>query len=153
MSATPGLPSCDDLAALLRAAGCVFAEDEAALLLAAARSADHLRAMVDQRLAGLPLEPILGWAEFFGLRIAVDPGVFVPRRRTELLVREALALLPMGEVPVLLDLCCGSGAVGLAVAMVQGEAWRAAWPSTVPVACAFQTPRLRRVAGGWVPTV
>jgi release factor glutamine methyltransferase len=48
--------------------------------------------MVDRRAAGLPLEHVLGWAEFCGLRIAVDPGVFVPRRRTELLVSEAAAL-------------------------------------------------------------
>ena len=40
----------------------------------------------DRRVAGEPLEHLLGWAEFCGLRIAVDPGVFVPRRRTELLV-------------------------------------------------------------------
>jgi methylase of polypeptide subunit release factors len=37
----------------------------------------------------VPLEHVLGWVEFCGLRIAVDPGVFVPRRRTELLVRQA----------------------------------------------------------------
>jgi len=41
-------------------------------------------------VGGEPLEHILGWAEFAGLRIAVDPGVFVPRRRTELLVAEAV---------------------------------------------------------------
>ena len=48
--------------------------------------------MVDQRAAGLPLEYVLGWAEFCGLRIAVDPGVFIPRRRTEFLVRQAADL-------------------------------------------------------------
>ncbi len=48
--------------------------------------------MVDRRAAGLPLEHILGWAWFCGLRIAVDPGVFVPRRRTEFLVQQAVAL-------------------------------------------------------------
>ena len=42
--------------------------------------------MVDRRVAGVPLEHVLGWAEFRGLRVAVDPGVFVPRRRTEFLV-------------------------------------------------------------------
>ena len=40
---------------------------------------------------------ILGWAEFCGLRIAVDPGVFVPRRRTEFLVEEAVALARAGS--------------------------------------------------------
>jgi release factor glutamine methyltransferase len=98
----------------LRAAGCVFAEDEARLLLSAARTPDELTAMVDRRVAGLPLEHVLGWAEFCGLRISVDPGVFVPRRRTEFLVRQAAARTPPGAVVV--DLCCGSGALGTALA-------------------------------------
>ncbi len=98
----------------LRAAGCVFAEDEAALLTAAARTPDELDAMVDQRAAGLPLEHVLGWAEFCGLRITVAPGVFVPRRRTEFLVEQAVALARPGDVIV--DLCCGAGAIGAAVA-------------------------------------
>lgn len=87
-------PSTDAVVAQLRAAGCVFAEDEARLLTGAAGTPDGLAVLVGRRVAGEPLEHLLGWAEFCGLRIAVDPGVFVPRRRTELLVREALALLP-----------------------------------------------------------
>lgn len=106
----------EDLVGRLRAAGCVFAEDEARLLLEAAGSPEHLQAMVTRRTAGDPLETILGWAEFCGLRIAVEPGVFVPRRRTELLVRQALALAPASRPAVVLDLCCGSGALGAAVA-------------------------------------
>jgi release factor glutamine methyltransferase len=97
----------------LRAAGCVFAEDEARLLLDAAVTQAELDAMVASRVAGLPLEQVLGWAEFLGLRIAVEPGVFVPRRRTELLAWHASALARHGSVVV--DLCCGSGAVGAAV--------------------------------------
>ncbi|WP_067805414.1 putative protein N(5)-glutamine methyltransferase [Actinomadura formosensis] len=97
----------------LRAAGCVFAEDEARLILATARDAGDASAMVERRAAGLPLEHVLGWAEFCGLRIAVEPGVFVPRRRTEFLVRRAAALAP--PRPVVLDLCCGSGALGAAL--------------------------------------
>ncbi|MFF3752801.1 putative protein N(5)-glutamine methyltransferase [Streptomyces sp. NPDC002018] len=106
-----GVPS--DVVARLRAAGCVFAEDEARLLVSAAGTAAELTAMVDRRVAGLPLEHVLGWAEFCGLRIAVDPGVFVPRRRTEFLVREAAALARPRAVVV--DLCCGSGALGAAL--------------------------------------
>jgi len=102
------------VAARLRAAGCVFAEDEARLLMATARSPGELSAMVERRAAGLPLEQVLGWAEFCGLRIAVDPGVFVPRRRTEFLVRQAAALARPGAVVV--DLCCGAGAIGAALA-------------------------------------
>ncbi len=104
------------IAATLRAAGCVFAEDEARLLLSAARTPAELTEMVDRRVAGEPLEYILGWAEFCGLRIAVDPGVFVPRRRTELLVHEAAAVAGPGAVVV--DMCCGSGAVAAALAAV-----------------------------------
>ena len=106
----------------LRAAGCVFAEDEARLLLAAGGGPADLAAMVEQRVAGLPLEQVLGWAEFCGLRIAVEPGVFVPRRRTELLVREAIARTPPDAV--VLDLCCGSGALGVALVTAAGGAGR-----------------------------
>jgi release factor glutamine methyltransferase len=94
----------------LRQAGCVFAEDEARLLIEAAEDFDDLARMVAERVAGRPLEHVLGWAEFCDLRIAVDPGVFVPRRRTEFLARQAAALAGPGSVVV--DLCCGSGAVG-----------------------------------------
>jgi release factor glutamine methyltransferase len=106
--------------ARLRAAGCVFAEDEAGLLISAAGTPAELAAMVDRRAAGAPIEHVLGWAEFCGLRIAVDPGVFVPRRRTEFLVRLAAALAP--PRPVVVDLCCGSGAVGAALAAALGHA-------------------------------
>ncbi len=98
----------------LRAAGCVFAEDEARLLMSAARTPAELAAMVDRRVAGVPLEQVVGWAEFCGLRIAVDPGVFVPRRRTEFLVEQARALL--WPRAIIVDLCCGAGAIGAALA-------------------------------------
>lgn len=97
----------------LRAAGSVFAEDEAALLMQVACTQEQLESMVEQRIAGLPLEVIVGWAEFSGLRIVVGAGVFVPRKRTEVVVREAVALGRPGSV--VLDLCCGSGAVGAAI--------------------------------------
>ena len=82
----------DDLVATLRAAGCVFAEEEAALLVEAAERPDQLAELVARRVAGEPLEQVVGWAEFCGLRVVVDPGVFVPRRRTEAMAREAVAL-------------------------------------------------------------
>lgn len=97
-----------DLAARLRAAGCVFAEEEAELL----RDAGEDR--IARRVAGEPLEHVLGWAAFRGLRIVVAPGVFVPRHRSELLVDLAVARVRPGAVVV--DLCCGSGALGAAVA-------------------------------------
>ncbi len=118
------VPEADVLAARLRAAGCVFAEEEAELLRSAARSPAELAAMADRRVAGLPLEQVIGWAEFCGLRIAVEPGVFVPRRRSEFLVRQAVTLpLSRAEArPVVVDLCAGSGAVGVAVASALGDA-------------------------------
>ena len=137
-----------DLAAIvtkLRGAGCVFAEDEARLLTAAAQTSADLAAMVARRVSGFPLEHVLGWADFCGLRIAVSDGVFVPRRRSEFLVHQAVAVAaavgassavtgagPVATAPaavstasppaqaqrrpVIVDLCCGSGAIGLAIA-------------------------------------
>lgn len=101
-----------DIVSVLRAAGCVYAEDEARLLTEAAAGPADLDVLVSRRVAGLPLEQVLGWAEFGGLRIAVEPGVFVPRRRTELLVREAVVRRPR----VVVELCCGSGAVSAVLA-------------------------------------
>jgi release factor glutamine methyltransferase len=98
----------------LRAAGCVFAEEEAQLLADAAETPEALRAMVDRRATGLPIEQVVGWAEFCGMRIALEPGVFVPRRRSEFLVRLASARAAPGSVVV--DLACGSGAIGAAIA-------------------------------------
>ncbi|MGW6128798.1 methyltransferase [Cellulomonas sp. NPDC055163] len=168
---------------VLRAAGCVFAEDEADLLLAEARTPAELADLVARRVAGLPLEQVLGWAEFAGLRVVVEPGVFVPRRRSELLVREAVHRLVREAVhrlgrggagpdvanrgrrsdapsapggvragagraahpgderarrpPVVVDLCCGTGAVGVAVlARVPGAELHAADLDPAAVRCA-----------------
>jgi len=118
----------------LRAAGCVFAEDEAVLIAETARDAGELAAMVERRVAGLPLEHVLGWASFCGLRIAVDPGVFIPRRRTEFLLSEALRVSQPGSVVV--DLCCGSGALGVAVAARQSVSLYAADIELAAVSCA-----------------
>jgi release factor glutamine methyltransferase len=82
--------------------------------MATARSPGELSAMVERRAAGLPLEQVVGWAEFCGLRVAVDPGVFVPRRRTEFLVQQALKRVRPQDTIV--DLCCGAGAIGAALA-------------------------------------
>ena len=112
-------PVGEGIVARLQAAGCVFAADEARLLVQAAGTPAELDVLVGRRVGGLPLEHVLGWVEFCGLRIAVDPGVFVPRRRTELLVTEAAALARPGAVVV--DLCCGCGALGVALASVLGR--------------------------------
>jgi release factor glutamine methyltransferase len=119
----------------LRAAGCVFAEEEAELLISAARTPAELDVMVGRRVAGLPVEQVVGWAAFCGLRIAVEPGVFVPRRRTEFLARQAVALASPGDVMV--DLCCGTGAIAAALcAAVPDTEAHAADIDPVAVRCA-----------------
>ena len=100
--------------------------------------------MVRRRASGLPLEHVLGWAEFCGLRIVVTPGVFVPRRRTEFLVGQAVARARPGDVIV--DLCCGAGAIGAAVAAATDRAeLHAADIDPAAVNCARQN-----VTGGHV---
>ena len=113
MSDSSDLLSLSTIVTTLRIAGCVFAEEEAQLLISAAKTQSDLSLMIDKRRSGLPLEQILGWAEFCGLRVAIEPGVFIPRHRTEFLVSQAISLLRPDSI--VLDLCCGSGAVGLAM--------------------------------------
>lgn len=75
--------------------------------------------MVDLRVSGLPIEHVIGYTEFCGVRIEVDQGVFLPRQRTALLVKQALDHARTGDIVV--DLCCGSGAVGAAIASNLGR--------------------------------
>jgi len=90
----------------LRAAGCVQAEREAELLLAAP---GDVAALLTRRLSGERLEDVLGWAEFCDRRYTISPGVFVPRHRSEFLVALAAARTRRGDR--VLDLCCGTGAL------------------------------------------
>lgn len=91
----------------LREAGSVFAEDEARLLCEAATSSEHLEDLVGRRIEGEPLEYLVGFVEFCGERWDVRPGVFIPRQRSALMVEEAARF----ESGVILDLCCGCGAL------------------------------------------
>jgi release factor glutamine methyltransferase len=130
-----------DLVARLRAAGCVFAEEEAALLTEAAPDDAALEALVRRRIDGEPLELVLGWAAFDGLRVGIDPGVFVPRQRTAYLVEladDALAATLGPAAPAtVVDLCCGSGALGLALAHRRpGSTLHATDDHPAAVACA-----------------
>ena len=118
----------------LRAAGCVFAEDEAALLVETARDDAELESMVARRVTGLPLEHVLGWVQFAGRRYFISPGVFVPRPRTEFLVDRVARIAKTGGV--VLDLCCGSGAVGAALADRLGGELFATDVDPAAVACA-----------------
>lgn len=124
-----------DVVDRLRAAGSVYAEDEAALLAGSARSPQELESMVARRVAGEPIEVIVGWADFCGDRVVVEPGVFVPRSRTGILVEQGVRLARPGAVVI--DLCCGSGAVGLAlVTRVEGLELHASDIDPAAVRCA-----------------
>jgi release factor glutamine methyltransferase len=135
MSALPASPVESDVVATLRAAGCVFAEDEARLLLDAATSPADLTELVRRRVEGEPLEVIVGYADFLGHRIFVDAGVFVPRQRSGFVVEQAVERAAPGAVVV--DLCCGAGALGIAVAAAVGDVeLHAADVEPAAVACA-----------------
>lgn len=119
----------------LRAAGCVLAEEEAELLLASTSDRDELERRALRRIAGEPLEQVLGWAAFMGLRLRIEPGVFVPRHRSEALVRETAAIAAGGGL--VLDLCCGTGALGAGLAaLVPGLRHVAADIDPAAVRCA-----------------
>ncbi|MFJ9151090.1 putative protein N(5)-glutamine methyltransferase [Streptomyces sp. NPDC102270] len=135
MSITPADDVLSRTVTTLRGAGCVFAEEEAQLLLDAAATPAELDVLVHRRVVGEPLEVILGFAEFCDLRVRVDAGVFVPRQRTRFLVDLAAELARPGSVVV--DLCCGTGAIGAAVAArVPG----------IDLSCADVDPRAVRCA-------
>ena len=78
--------------------------------------------LVERRAAREPLQYLLGWEEFHGLRLAVSPDVLVPRPETEGLVEWALELLADRPEPVVADLGTGSGAIACAIARAQPAA-------------------------------
>jgi release factor glutamine methyltransferase len=77
-------------------------------------------ALVERRRARVPLQHLVGSAPFRYLELAVRPGVFVPRPETELVAQEAVdearRVAAAGRAPLVVDLCCGTGAIALAVA-------------------------------------
>ena len=80
---------------------------------------ESYEAAVRRRAQREPLQRILGWEEFRGLRLTLSPKVLVPRPETEILVELALALLPAaapGRRPLVLDVGTGSGCVACALA-------------------------------------
>lgn len=98
------------IAARLAAGGFLAPDDEAAELLSAAcGEPEAVEAMLTRRLTGEPLAWITGGTTFCGIRVLVDPGVYVPRPHTETLALRAVELLP--EHGVAIDVCTGSGAI------------------------------------------
>jgi len=105
-----------ELVSRLRRAGCVFAEEEARILRGASRDAAELDRMCRRREAGEFLEHVVGSVELMGERLAVRPGVFVPRQRTVLLIEQTLAAARCRERPVVLDDYCGAAPVAALIA-------------------------------------
>jgi release factor glutamine methyltransferase len=90
--------------------GCVASAEEAdALFLAADEGVGPIEELVARRLGGEPLAWVTGWVFFCGVRVQVNPGVFVPRPHTQPMAQRAVSLLPAFGIAV--DLCTGSGAV------------------------------------------
>ncbi len=81
---------------------------------AAAGDPDVLGDLVSRRTNGEPIAWLTGWVTFCGVKLAVAPGVYVPRRQTEPLARRAVQLLPDAGVAV--DLCTGTGAIAAVLA-------------------------------------
>lgn len=81
-----------------------------------------LAAALDQRADGRPLQYILGEWEFLALTLKVGEGVLIPRPDTELLCEVAAQHLRGKSAPRVLDLCAGSGCVGLGVASLHPDA-------------------------------
>ncbi len=72
--------------------------------------------LVRRRATGEPVQLIKGYAVFRGLEIIARPGVFVPRDSTEFLAEQAVRRLRARRAPIAVDLACGGGTVGLAIA-------------------------------------
>ncbi len=83
-----------------------------------AAAVEKIELLLSRRQKGTPLAYLLGEKEFYGFSFAVGPGVLIPRPETELLVGRIVAHLQQNKpaAPRLLDLCCGSGAIGISVA-------------------------------------
>jgi release factor glutamine methyltransferase len=100
------------IAGALAQAGFIAPAAEADELLGASdQGVGPIEELLARRLRGEPLAWVTGSVDFCGVRIRVDPGVFVPRPHTEALARRAVELLPADGIAV--DLCTGCGAVAV----------------------------------------
>ena len=84
-----------------------------------------LRGLVERRASGQPLQYLLGTVEFCGHLFKCDPRALVPRSETEELVAQILARMGTGQPdrpPAILDIGCGSGVIGLSLALARPDA-------------------------------
>lgn len=79
--------------------------------------------LIERRREGEPVQYIVGSQEFMGLDFIVRPGVLIPRGDTEILVEETLKMLEGIKNPVVVDVGCGSGAVGISIAHYRKDAF------------------------------
>ena len=79
-------------------------------------------AMADRRLAGEPVQYILGSWDFMDFTFKVGEGVLIPRPETEILVEYILDKIKDVKEPVIYDLCSGSGCIGLSLALLHKDA-------------------------------
>ena len=77
----------------------------------------ELESVLKQREQRVPLQYLMGECEFMGYDFYVDERVLIPRPETELLAERAIAALREHPHPVALDLCCGSGALAVSMAL------------------------------------
>ena len=85
-------------------------------------AARRAEALCQRRLNREPTAYLMGEREFYGLRIAVGPGVLIPRPETEAVVDETLRLVEGVSAPALADVGCGSGAIAVALAVARPDA-------------------------------
>ncbi|MBR0507844.1 MAG: peptide chain release factor N(5)-glutamine methyltransferase [Clostridia bacterium] len=104
-----------------------------------------LEPLIERRLSGEPLQYVLGEWEFYGLSFYVDKSVLIPRPDTEILVETAIGLLSEDRRDVL-DLCCGSGCIGIALAACASARVTAADISADALALAERNARRNGVA-------
>jgi release factor glutamine methyltransferase len=116
--------------------GCIAPRAEAdALVTASGEGVGSIEELLARRLRGEPLAWITGSVRFCGVRIRVDPGVFVPRPHTQALALRAVSLLPAAGIAV--DLCTGTGAVAAVLGSARPRATVVATDvDPVAVACA-----------------
>ena len=109
-----------ELAAALAPVSGEESEIEARFLLEASADEAWLREAIGRRLSGEPLQYILGAWEFMGLPFDVGPEALIPRQDTETLCETALSWLKTRPGAKVLDLCCGTGCIGVSLARLGG---------------------------------